>query len=766
MTHRLLRLLPVALIVLLGFGLRVHLLGQENFNWDEGYTFWIVRLPFTEMIDTTARDVHPPLHYMLLRASRALIGDGEFALRFPSVLLGTLGVALAYGLGRAVGGHGAGLLAMLLLAVSRAQIDISQLARMHIPAALFATGALWATLRLWANPRRHGAVVAYVLCVAGALYSFYLAVMLPLATNLAFIYAWLRQGRPRRLLVTWLLAQAAVVVLFAPWAGYALGRMHGWSAEQPTSLPFFLQFYFVTLTTGIPTHWNHVLPLVGAALLTVAAGTALVAYRARNSAEHLSRLALLLAATLTPILVVFLLTLPVHNLGRPLAARYLPLLAAGFCALAAWGMVTAWRRGHLLRLVSTAGAVIVFGAALYGLSTYYEGRILRDQFASVVATLRAHRHPGDAMILHNDRAWTMLTARYPDGDWVNVPNETTVNASYANFLLEPVWQEADAVWLLRIDESLVNDPGGEIESWLESRALDMAVWDFGNHVLTLYARISERGTTLRDLAPDYALPVAEVADEANGALLGFDLPALRRYPTGSDLYLALYWDEPPPPVTIELAGGDNDTTREFAFDAPPDAAAPFRQLLRIPLMADLPEGRYRLTLLEPEHTELQTITMVSTIPQLDAVSDEIANPLGYRLGDSIELVGYDVSALEFSPGDRVEITVYWRAREAIDTAYKVSVYALGEQFNPATGNPLWGQQDTEPLQWQLPTTRWPPGVVIRDEYVFDLAEDTPPGEYELGLVMYRPVDGQRLPVYDAGDQRLGDAARLATLTVR
>jgi mannosyltransferase len=141
-------------ILLLAFGLRVWLLADTNLNWDEGYSAWISRLSLPVLADTTARDVHPPLYYLTLRLGTAAFGDGEFALRFGSVIVGLMMIALTYRFGRAVGGDVVGMIAALLLALARSNVHISQLARMHVLAAALVTLALWGAVILWRNPSR------------------------------------------------------------------------------------------------------------------------------------------------------------------------------------------------------------------------------------------------------------------------------------------------------------------------------------------------------------------------------------------------------------------------------------------------------------------------------------------------------------------------------------------------------------------------------------------------------------------------------------
>lgn len=765
--RRALLLLAFSLLLLLAYQLRVYRLGDLNFNWDEGYSGWIVRLPLADLLETTARDVHPPAYYLVLRLQRGAAGGSEFAMRYPSLLFGLLTTALAAALGRAVGGWRVGLLAALLLAVSRANIEIAQLARMHMLAGAFSVGGLWMTV-LWlrqTRPPRWGVEAAYVVCVAGALYTFYLAAMLPLATNLAFVFVWLRRGRPSGLLLRWVLLQAAAALLFLPWAGYALPRMHGWNAEQATAFGFFIQVYFVTLTIGISAYWEAYRPLVGAVVAAFVVGLGAIVDHARRAPAALGRdqrdgLTLLIAALLMPILVVFLLTLPIHQLGRPLATRYLLMLSGGFYVLAAWGAVAFSRaaapgrvRAARRRLHRVAGVVylgVVVGAALVGTSSAHENRLLRDTWVSVVDTLHAHRQGQDGMVLHNDRAWTTLDAAYPDGDWLDIPKDADITADFAAYLLAPLWERSEGVWLLKTAEALVNDPQDAVETWLRTRAVASERWTFTDSTLTFYARTDARAGTVRSLAPGYAAPLWPEA-ERQGGLAGAWLP-LREYAVGDSVQLALYWDAPPQEITLRLDAVAGATPAHTVTFAPVSAApgALTRQVVALPLTPDLPVGDYRLRVTAPGQVTLGTFTLRRLATAPPAGATEAQFPLTARFGESIEVLGYSLGESRLRPGEPVEVTLFWRATALLPERYKVSVFVLGAAFNPATNTPLWGQQDAEPLEWTLPTTLWPPGVVLADPYRFVLDAATPPGDYTLGVALYGVLDGVRLPVYAGG----------------
>ncbi len=261
----------VALILLLAFALRVWGLDDRNIWWDEGLVAWAARLPAAAIVDWTAHDVHPPLYFLLQRGWWFAVGDGEFVMRYTSVLVGTLGVAFIYGLGRTMGGSLAGLLAALFLTVSPFAVSWSQEMRMYIGASALATAALWATLRYWQTGQwRHWGL--YVLAAAAGLWLLYLSVSVLIIANLAFLAVWIGRRLPLRAVLRWAAAQVLVVALFLPWLAYALPRIPSWSTAEPFTVAFFLKLYATTLAVGVSVNLErYLLPTL--LVVAVLAGT-------------------------------------------------------------------------------------------------------------------------------------------------------------------------------------------------------------------------------------------------------------------------------------------------------------------------------------------------------------------------------------------------------------------------------------------------------------------------------------------------------------
>jgi len=116
----------------------------------------------------------------------------------------------------------------------------------------------------------------------------------------------------------------------------------------------------------------------------------------------------------------------------------------------------------------------------------------------------------------------------------------------------------------------------------------------------------------------------------------------------------------------------------------------------------------------------------------------IPNPMSVNFGDEAELVGYDVSRLVMYPNSPVKVTFYWRAKHPITTDYRVFTQIL----EPNTTH-VFGADDSMPVQWTRPTHTWQPGEIIKDEHIFTVNKDAPPGTWQIAVGMYELMPDQQ-----------------------
>jgi hypothetical protein len=188
-----------------------------------------------------------------------------------------------------------------------------------------------------------------------------------------------------------------------------------------------------------------------------------------------------------------------------------------------------------------------------------------------------------------------------------------------------------------------------------------------------------------------------------------------------------------------------------------------RNPLTIALPPDLPLVRYTLTagLYDPQTGARLPVTGCDGCPPTGVAGDTLplayvwllpARPLdeedipyrlGYRLGDQITLLGYDLTTT-----DPVTLTLYWRTEAQVGDNYTVFIHALD-----ADGE-IIAQFDAPPLNGLYPSGTWLPGQIIADVHPITLP--TAAGFLAVGL--YDPISLARLPVTDRNGQPIPDNA--------
>ncbi|HEX6512129.1 MAG TPA: glycosyltransferase family 39 protein, partial [Chloroflexota bacterium] len=253
-------LAALAGLLLLTFGLRVAGLETQSIWVDEGFSIdfssrtasdmlamWKGRGGVAAITDMQAAqaasdplaiavDIHPPLYYLILHEWLPLAGRGEYAVRFPSVIVGTLLVLLLYTLGAGLVGRGVGLAAAGVGGIAPFYIAYSQEARMYAPVALLGGFSLYFCWRTMATSRQASGIrrqwfiwLGLVVSSSLALYTHYSAVLVIGAENALVAVALLAEVARRRpwarLLIAWASSQLVELALFFPWLRTTIGQV-------------------------------------------------------------------------------------------------------------------------------------------------------------------------------------------------------------------------------------------------------------------------------------------------------------------------------------------------------------------------------------------------------------------------------------------------------------------------------------------------------------------------------------------------------------
>lgn len=137
------------------------------------------------------------------------------------------------------------------------------------------------------------------------------------------------------------------------------------------------------------------------------------------------------------------------------------------------------------------------------------------------------------------------------------------------------------------------------------------------------------------------------------------------------------------------------------------------------------------------------------------------NPIMVKLGEGIQLSGFDLSGESLSADRPLNLALHWQTTDQPTTDYTVFTQLIGPDGQ------VWGQQDNQPQDGRYPTSWWQTNDKIVDRYQIPLKAGAPAGEYQLLVGMYILQTGERLQAVDPNGQPLPDnAIQLATLTLK
>lgn len=198
-------------ILLVAALLRVANLGQKSLWLDEAYSAVTSQMPRAAEF-ANIDPSRPPLHLTLLHYWTQTFGNGEAAVRMPSVLVSLINIWLLFILARRLFDSETALLAAALLALSPLDIWYAQEARTYLfvtcAGLLIALGLTWET---W-----YGGLL-YLLGLLLGLFVDYISIPLWAGLSVLWLLYWWQRGRPLMPMVYWLAGTVAAWLIYRPW---------------------------------------------------------------------------------------------------------------------------------------------------------------------------------------------------------------------------------------------------------------------------------------------------------------------------------------------------------------------------------------------------------------------------------------------------------------------------------------------------------------------------------------------------------------------
>jgi len=219
----------IGLAVITGAIARFAFITKSSIWHDEGFSILLAKRSSVEIWIGSARDVHPPLYYLLLHWWMKLFGDSVVAIRSLSAVASLGVIIVGFLIIKRMAGQRAAILAAFILALAPFLVRYSQEARMYGLLGLFMLLALYAVMRIVEQPKIVWPYVLYAIMIGFGMYTHYF-------TGLAVIAFWVyliflqspkqwRIGKTIFLSLKWWLANVAALLLFLPWLPSAFAQL-------------------------------------------------------------------------------------------------------------------------------------------------------------------------------------------------------------------------------------------------------------------------------------------------------------------------------------------------------------------------------------------------------------------------------------------------------------------------------------------------------------------------------------------------------------
>ncbi|MBN1976993.1 MAG: glycosyltransferase family 39 protein [Anaerolineae bacterium] len=211
-----------------------------------------------------------------------------------------------------------------------------------------------------------------------------------------------------------------------------------------------------------------------------------------------------------------------------------------------------------------------------------------------------------------------------------------------------------------------------------------------------------------------------------------------------------------------LVGSDRHPTSRWV------SGEPVNMLYRLRIPADLESGAFDLYLIVSDDATGQVVGDPILLGAREISGrahyfdlPEPQYPLIADFGSRIRLLGFDLLETAPNPGGQIEVVLYWQALGEVGGAYKVFVHLYD-----SAGVSILGQHDSPPGNGAFPTESWLPGEVVADSHVIAISPDAAVGSSRVGVGLYDPSTGERLPVFVDGQSQPDDVLVIAEIEVR
>jgi hypothetical protein len=138
---------------------------------------------------------------------------------------------------------------------------------------------------------------------------------------------------------------------------------------------------------------------------------------------------------------------------------------------------------------------------------------------------------------------------------------------------------------------------------------------------------------------------------------------------------------------------------------------------------------------------------------------EFPNPLTKDFANDILLLGYDYDRRQLSAGEKLGITLYWKALRDVDADY-----VMRFRLVDADGQER-AVHNKRPDSGKIPTNTWLDGQIVEGAHDLLIPADAPPGRYVVDLTVVDAGNRQRVNILAADGHQVNAHLPLAELFV-
>ena len=407
------RVWPLMAVVLLALTLRLLGLESQSLWVDEVVTWKGAQLPLGDLLSLRSYyAMAHSLYFAMMHGVISLLGDGEPALRLPSVLFGAASVPLLYVIGRDWLGHRVGLAAALLLAVSPLHLYYSQEARPYAAVVCFTLASMVCLNRVLEGRRGFGWQVGFAVFFAAMLFChpIALAFVPVIVLQIILLRERLTLAPVRGVLIGAGVATAALLLVLT-----ALPPIRPVAVESRglAALPYTVWAFSVGYSLGPSVRALHSTepmrialqhaPLIAGVLLLTGGLALLGAIGVWRRSR--TRLAILLVWLVGPIGFVWV---GAAVTGHPYNVRYVIPAFPAFLLLLACGIESFM--SNKARAMAWTAVLALFAVSLwnYFTSSAYD----KEDYRSAVGAIAARARPGELVLV--SEAYTRIMLDYYD----------------------------------------------------------------------------------------------------------------------------------------------------------------------------------------------------------------------------------------------------------------------------------------------------------------------------------------------------------------